>query len=50
MGTYSEKTIKLYYDYVKQLQSMGKNLNTMIMENTVHAYGYDSLDAFRVDH
>jgi hypothetical protein len=50
LGTYSEKTIKLYYDYVKQLQSMGKNLNTMIMENTVHAYGYDSLDAFRVDH
>lgn len=41
LATYSEETIKLYYDYVKQLESIGKNLSIMIMENTISAYGYD---------
>jgi len=44
LGTYSEKTVKLYYEYVKMLGSQGKNLSRMIMDNTAQAYGYESLD------
>lgn len=44
LGTYSEKTIKLYHNYVKQLENEGKNQSRIIMENTALAYGYESLD------
>lgn len=44
LATYSDKTLRLYYDYVKQLQVQNRNLTKIIMEHTVHAYGYESLD------
>lgn len=44
LGTYSEKTIKLYHEYVKHLESEGKNLSKIIMENTALSYGYNSID------
>lgn len=43
--TYSERTIRLYHDYIKQLIKENKNLSTLIMENTIRLYGYDSLEA-----
>lgn len=47
--TYSEGTLLLYGRFVARLAGEGENLNRMIMENTVHLYGYDSLeDAERV--
>lgn len=44
LGTYSEKTVKLYHEYVKHLESEGKNLSKIIMENTALSYGYNSID------
>lgn len=44
LETYSKETIDLYYEYVQRLEYQEKNLNIMIMENTVYAYGYDSLE------
>lgn len=44
LATYSEKTLQLYCDYVKALQSQGRNLNAMILAHTVHHYGLGSLD------
>ncbi len=42
--TYSDTTLKLYGQFVVSLAREGKNLNAMIMENTVHMYGYASLE------
>lgn len=43
--TYSDETIRLYAQHVEQLLKEGKNMNAMILENTVEQYGYSSLDA-----
>lgn len=42
--TYSEGTLLLYGRFVARLAEDGTNLNRLIMENTVHLYGYESLD------
>ena len=44
LDTYSKDTFILYCRYVIGLYKDGKNLNKMIMENTVLQYGYKSLD------
>lgn len=44
LDTYSEDTFLLYCRYVVRLSREGKNLNRMIMENTVLQYGYSSLE------
>lgn len=43
LSTYSDKTAKLYCDYVQQLASEGKNLTAMINENVMQQYGYQGL-------
>ena len=45
LKTYSESTIKLYYEYVERLKDEEKNISLMIMENTVRAQGYDSMES-----
>ena len=45
LSTYSEQTLSLYLAYVRQLQKQGKNLNKLILNNTITQYGYASLDA-----
>lgn len=42
--TYSDETVKIYGEFVLELLKENKNLNRMIMENTVHLYGYESLE------
>lgn len=42
--TYSEGTLLLYGRFVAGLAADGRNLNELTMENTVHLYGYDSLE------
>ena len=44
LDTYSKDTFILYCRYVIGLYQNGKNLNEMIMENTVLQYGYESLE------
>ena len=44
LGTYSENTLMLYGRYIVNLSRENKNLAYMIMENTVHLYGYESMD------
>ena len=44
LDTYSEDTFILYCRYVIRLYQEGKNLNRMIVENTVRQYGYYSLE------
>lgn len=44
LDTYSKDTFILYCRYVIGLYQAGKNLNEMIMENTVLQYGYKSLE------
>ena len=44
LDTYSKDTFILYCRYVIGLYKEGRNLNKMIMENTVLQYGYKSLD------
>ena len=43
LSTYSKDTFILYCRYVIELYQSGRNLNEMIMENTVLQYGYKSL-------
>ncbi len=43
--TYSDMTLKLYGRLVAGLAKEGKNLNRMILENTVRMYGYDDLES-----
>lgn len=42
--TYSDRTLKLYGQFVAKLAREGKNLTAMTMENTAHLYGYASLE------
>ncbi len=44
LDTYSEQTFIMYCRYVIRLYQEGKNLNRMIVENTVRQYGYRSLE------
>lgn len=37
------ETITLYAEYVEHLQRQGRNLNVMVLQNTVTGYGYGSL-------
>lgn len=48
LATYSENTLKLYYDYVRRLLAENRNLVKMIMENTVREYGYSSLEQVNI--
>lgn len=45
LATYSMETIRRYAAYVEQLQNEGRNLNEMVLQNTVTQYGYDSMAA-----
>lgn len=44
LTTYSSDMLYLYGRWIVELYKSGKNLAYMIMEETVHAYGYKSLD------
>ncbi|WP_312702367.1 DUF4125 family protein [Sedimentibacter sp.] len=44
LSTYSENTLELHLKHVNQLLGEGINQYESIMENTVHEYGYSSLD------
>lgn len=44
LGTYSEKTLILYANFIVGLAKEGKNLAKMTMENTAILYGFDSLE------
>ncbi len=44
LGTYSDKMLELYGRYVVQYAREGKNLAEDIMTNSVHMYGYESLE------
>ena len=41
--TYSEKTLHLYLNHIRDLASKGESLPEKIMEYTVNCYGYQSL-------
>lgn len=43
--TYSDETLKLYGVFIVDLAKSRNNLTRMTMENTVHLYGYKSLEA-----
>ena len=45
VSTYSDKMLELYGRYVVSYARDGKNLTYDIMSNSVHMYGYDSLEA-----
>ena len=42
--SYSEKTLQLYYDYVKECKNENKNLAEINLENIVRKKGYNSLE------
>ena len=42
--SYSEKTLQLYYDYVKDCKNENKNLAEINIENIVRKKGYNSLE------
>jgi hypothetical protein len=44
LHTYSEKTLLLYANMVKQLNNDGKSLSVLIMDAMVKAYGYKDID------
>ncbi|MBR2189150.1 MAG: DUF4125 family protein [Eubacterium sp.] len=44
LATYSEKTVRLYMEFVGQLQREGRNLPEMVLQNTTAQYGYRSLE------
>lgn len=44
LGTYSDKMLELYGRFVAGLCGEGKNIAALTMENTVHFYGYSSLE------
>lgn len=45
ISTYSDKMLELYGRYVVDYARRGENLTFAIMTNSVHLYGYESLDA-----
>ena len=44
LSTMSERSLKIYYDYMLELKENGVNIAILILENTVKKYGYDSLE------
>ncbi|MDR0600196.1 MAG: DUF4125 family protein [Treponema sp.] len=44
LATYSEKTLRLYEQYLDDLERRGENISRVILENTVKKYGFASLD------
>lgn len=44
IATYSSQTLLLYGRFIANLAKENKNLAKMIMENTVHYYGYQTLE------
>lgn len=44
ISTYSDKMLELYGRFVAALCKAGKNLAVLTMENSVHLYGYKSLE------
>jgi len=44
LGTYSEEMLALYARFIVTLSGQGENLAKLTMENTVHKYGYESLE------
>lgn len=44
LHTYSEHTLKLYLDMVRNLKKEGKSLSLIIMDAMVKAYGYKDID------
>lgn len=44
LHTYSEDTLLLYRDMIRSLKAQGQNLSLLIMEASVKAYGYQSLE------
>ena len=45
LSTYSDATFAKYQRFVHNLRAENLNLTQMIIANTVHMYGYDSLEA-----
>ena len=45
LSTYSAETFAKYKTFIEDLTAKNLNLTQMIIENTVHMYGYDSLEA-----
>ncbi len=45
ISTYSDKMLELYGRYIVSYAKEGKNLTYDIMTNSVHMYGYESLEA-----
>ncbi len=45
LGTYSDRMLEMYGRYIVTHAQEGKNVAREIMENTVHFYGYQDLDA-----
>ena len=45
LGTYSDRTVRLYFDMVKRLERAGENLSRKTVEYMVRFYGYDSIEA-----
>ena len=44
LHTYSEKTLKLYLDMIRNLKKDGKSLSLTVMDAMVKAYGYKDID------
>lgn len=44
LATYSRQTLERYWEHVQKLQGEGKSLNRLILEHTVHQYGWNDLD------
>ncbi|MDE6619873.1 MAG: DUF4125 family protein [Lachnospiraceae bacterium] len=45
LGTYSDRMIEMYGRYIVEHAQQGRNVAREIMENTVHFYGYQNLEA-----
>lgn len=43
LSIYSDKTLGLYQEFVRELLDSGRNLMLEVMENTVRFYGFFSL-------
>ena len=43
LGTYSDKTVKLYRDMIMRMDKNGENLSEKTVANMVRFYGFDSV-------
>lgn len=50
LSTYSDDTFAKYQRFVNNLRAENLNLTQMIITNTVHMYGYDSLESAECAH